>query len=200
MATTETENLALKKLSSLGKAGKKMSISDAQKWFKDAVQKSMFVSKRKGRIGCKLNKNSLVPGMMFTYIYEAKGDGTPGLPFWDMHPLVLVIGTEGKYMLGLSLHYLPTRERIALLTSLMKAVIGKSFKKRVQISYDMLKGASKYRAFKPTIKKYLVSNIKTIPILIPFDDWPYAAMLPSQKFKGASRSEVYKDSLKIMKG
>ena len=78
---TENDNIALKKLEALRKSGKNMSASQAQKWLKDVIQRSLFVSKKKGRIGGKINKNSIFPGSMVTYIYDAKTKDK--LPYWD---------------------------------------------------------------------------------------------------------------------
>lgn len=193
--TTENDNLALKKLTQLRKKGKKLSASDAQKWFKLAIEKSIFVSKKKGRVGGKLNASSLFPGAMVTYIYDAKTKDT--LPYWDKHPLILVVDKTKDGWYGINFHYLPEAQRLILLEALAKKSIGKDFKKRIEISYNILKGASKFKWYKPCFKRYLMSHVKTIPILIPFEDWHYSVLLPTQKFTGASRSQIYKDSLKI---
>jgi hypothetical protein len=192
-----SENIALQKLADLRKSGKKMSASAAQKWLKQVIQRSQFVSKTKGRIGGKINKNSLVPGVMVTYVYDAKTKDK--LPYWDKHPLIIVTDVTADGWYGINFHYLAAGQRLALLEALMVKTIGKSFKQRVAVSYDMLKGAVKYKWYRPCFKRYLGNHLKTTPILIPVADWHAAVLLPTQKFVGASRQAVYKDSLRIAK-
>jgi len=193
--TTDNQNLALDKLTQLRKSGKKMSASAAQKWLKDVIQRSLFVSKTKGRVGGKINKNSLVPGLMVTYVYDPKTKAT--LPYYDRHPLIIVTDVTKDGWYGINFHYLAAAQRLALLEALMVKTIGKSFKERVAVSYNILKGATKYKWYRPCFKRYLGNHLKTTPILIPVADWHAAVLLPTQKFVGASRQAVYKDSLRI---
>ena len=195
MVDTTTDNLALQKLSDLRKSGKKMSSSDAQKWLKDVIQRSLFVSKTKGRIGGKINKNSLVPGLMVTYVYDAKTKDK--LPYWDRHPLIIVTDVTADGWYGINFHYLAAGQRLALLEALMVKTIGKSFKERVAVSYNILKGATKYKWYRPCFKRYLGNHLKSTPVLIPVADWHAAVLLPTQKFVGASRQAIYKESLRI---
>jgi len=161
----DTENIALQKLADLRKSGKNMSASEAQKWLKQVIQRSQFVSKKKGRVGGKINKNSLVPGLMVTYVYDAKTKDK--LPYWDRHPLIIVTDVTKDGWYGINFHYLAAAQRLALLEALMVKTIGKSFKERVAVSYVA--------------------------------DWHAAVLLPTQKFVGSSRQQVYKDSLRIAK-
>jgi hypothetical protein len=62
----------------------------------------------------------------------------------------------------------------------------------------VLKNASKYRAFKPTFKKYLGSQVKSRFLEIKPVEWDIALFLPLQKFEKASMAKVHKDSLGAM--
>ena len=68
------------------------------------------------------------------------------------------------------------------------------------LSYDVLNGASKFRLFKPTIKRYLQRQVRSRFIKIASSEWDIALFLPLQKFVGASSNKVYADSRKIIRG
>ncbi len=65
---------------------------------------------------------------------------------------------------------------------------------RLLATYSLLKGASKYKYFKPCIKRYLYSQIKSKISVIRPKQWPKAVLLPTAKFVGASKSSVWKES------
>jgi hypothetical protein len=69
---------------------------------------------------------------------------------------------------------------------------------RLRLSYNILKGASKYKAYKPTIKKYLGSHVRSRFIEIKPVEWDIALFLPIQSFKKASSATVYSDAMKRM--
>ena len=193
---TEKGRIALERLRTMRVSGKKVSVSDAQKWYKQLIKTSSFHSKKKGKIGGKTNR--VRPGDFITFVYDAKGKDT--LEYWDKQPMILVVDVMSDGFRGLNFHYLPAKIRITLLEALLSKQTGKDEKARVRVSYDMLRGAGKYKFFKPTFKRYLLGHVKRPMILIPESDWLFASMLPTQRFVGASRQKVYKDSLKIAKG
>lgn len=192
----EKGRIALDKLRSMRVSGKKVSVNDAQKWYKQLLKTSAFSSKKEGKIGGKTNR--VRPGTLITFQYDAKGKDT--LKYWDKQPMILVVDVLSDGFTGLNMHYLPARQRLLLMEALLNKTVGKKEKAHVQISYDLLKGAAKYKWFKPTFKRYLVGHVKRPMILIPEEDWLYAVMLPTAKFVGASRQSVYKESIKIAKG
>lgn len=175
--------------------GKKASIMDANKWFKQAIK----TSKNKAAIGSKSNR--ILVGNMYIMGYDAKHKAT--LPYYDARPLIIPIEIYSDSILSLNLHYLPAKERLILFEALLKlkrrTLTLKGSRSRLRATYNILKSASKYRGYKACIKKHLYSHIKGQPIMIPEEDWHYAVLLPTQKFVGASRSEVYKDSLRMIR-
>lgn len=131
-------------------------------------------------------------GMMYFMIYDAKYKNE--LPYWDAVPLIIPISYTENGMIGLNLHYLAPRERLILLNKLMKLTVGKGEKARMKLSYELLTSAAKYKAFKPTIKRYLKSHVKSKFALVSEDEWEMAAALPVARFRGATKSQVYKYS------
>jgi len=65
---------------------------------------------------------------------------------------------------------------------------------KLRLSYNVLKSTSRFKAFKPTIKKYLRSQVKSRFMKIDSVEWDMALFLPLQKFQKATAQEVYKDS------
>ena len=65
---------------------------------------------------------------------------------------------------------------------------------RLKISYNILQQATKYRFFKPCIKRYLVSHVKSRFFYIEPTEWEMALFLPIDRFVGANRNRVYRDS------
>ena len=66
---------------------------------------------------------------------------------------------------------------------------------RVKMSYDILKTTSSLAEFKPCLKKYLNSQIRSKIIQIQPKEWEVALFLPTAIFKGATTEKVYGESL-----
>lgn len=141
-------------------------------------------------------------GRMCYFAYRAKGEGTKALPYYDRAPLAIIIDETADRFLSLNLHYLPPALRATLLTRLLDVINNERFDKttKLKISYALLKGVSKYRYFKPCLKQHLKSHIKSNIMIIRPSQWHLAIMLPSQKFYGASTTEVWNDSKSIYSG
>lgn len=135
-----------------------------------------------------------IGGLHFFY-YDPKGRAT--LPYYDQFPLVLVLEASGDGFLGLNLHYLPVDYRVAFLDKLMGAAVLDKNKDitRLRISYDILSASKRLKEFKPCIKKYLFSQVKSRIIAIQPNEWDVAIMLPVQQFKKATSSKVWQESL-----
>jgi hypothetical protein len=65
---------------------------------------------------------------------------------------------------------------------------------RLKISYNILQQASKYRFFNPCIKRYLISHVKSRFFYIEPTEWEMALFLPIDRFVGANKTRVYRDS------
>lgn len=139
------------------------------------------------------NPKKLIIGQMYLFIYDAKLKEI--LPYYDRHPLIFPIGMSGDQFMGINLHYLPIGARMRLMDALYDLASGEANKKTLQISYQILKGASKYRYFKPCVHSYLNHYIRSTFMIIPSDQWKKALLLPTQSFSGARVSRVYSDSV-----
>ena len=137
---------------------------------------------------------------MLLFQYDAKHKDT--LPYYDRFPLIFPINIVKGGFMGINMHYLPPQLRAQLMDQLYSISSNDRYdaKTRLNLSYDVLNGASKFRLFRPTIKRYLQRQVRSRFIKIASSEWDIALFLPLQKFVGASSNKVYADSRKIIRG
>ena len=144
-------------------------------------------------------KKRIQPGRMYLFKYDPKGKET--LPYYDTLPLVFPIETFSGGFLGVNFHYLPLPMR----AELMRALVGLQNNDdldettRLIVSYKILNSYKKFRTFRPALKKYLNSHIKTDFIRIEAHEWEIAIFLPIEKFQKATKTQVWRDSRKSLR-
>ena len=145
-------------------------------------------------------KSMVKPGMMYLFRYDPQGKKT--LSYYDTYPLVFPLKKGKGGFLGLNLHYLSPKLRGIFLTKLLRKVSNSKFDEttKLRISYNMLKGSATYKEFKPCIKLYLTSRIRSKFLKIDSSEWEMAAVLPLDSFQKKSSSSVWARSLGIIKG
>jgi hypothetical protein len=144
-----------------------------------------------------LSENSI--GKMYMFSYDPKHKET--LPYYDNYPLIFPVEYYGDSFLGINLHYLPPALRAKLMDALMATINNKKYDKttKLVLSYQILKGASKFKYFEPCLKKYLFSHVKSPFVYIAPNEWNIALMLPTERFVGASKTQVFKDSTSVVR-
>jgi hypothetical protein len=144
-------------------------------------------------------RNRTAVGKMYMYFYDPKTKDT--LPYYDRFPLTVIIGPAPKGFYGLNLHYLPLDIRAKFLDALLDTLTNERYDDttKFRISYDMLQRASKLRAFKPCLKRYLSSHVRSRFAMVQPPEWEIATFLPTADFEKASLTTVYKDSRKKMR-
>lgn len=134
-------------------------------------------------------------GCMLFFGYDPKGKNE--LPFWDEYPLVILLEKKGNSILGLNLHYLRPSDRATFLNQLIRLVDNPEYHRNppsyINATYNKLK-ESKY--LRRCIRRYSLSNIKTNVNVIPSNEWKIVTFLPIDRFKGASRQQVWRQSAK----
>ena len=137
-------------------------------------------------------------GHMYHFFYDPKTKQT--LPYYDRFPLIFMVGPAKGGFYGINLHYLPPKLRATLMDNLYNVVSNKRYDEntKLRISYDILKGASKYRFFKPTFKHYLTENVNSQFLKIDSAEWDIALFLPTERFEKANKSRVFADSRKAV--
>tara|TARA_R110000803_G_scaffold26996_2_gene63314 strand:+ start:301 stop:885 length:585 start_codon:yes stop_codon:yes gene_type:complete len=166
-------------------------------WFRKKAQQMRSVNRNALMKAepVKLNNRQII-GSMQMFFYDPKGKKE--LPYYDAFPLVIVIGPATKGFMGLNLHYLPPLLRAKMLDGLLDITSNQKYddNTRFELSYTLLKRAAKYKYFKPCIKHYLTSHVRSRFATVPAPEWEIAAFLPTADFQGASNSQVYADSRK----
>lgn len=169
----------------------------ARTWFRNYA--GNLVDPRRNRILARGHGvQSARPGFMYMFWYDPKWKDT--LPFYDQFPLIFVIDHREDGFLGINLHYLPWLGRAKLMDALMSLKSDDRFDAatKLQISYNILKGVSKFAMFQPCVKRYLTSHIKSALVEVPASDWDIAAFLPIAKWTKSSQSNVYKASISAL--
>ena len=130
-------------------------------------------------------------GKLNMFMYDPKFKKT--LPYYDTFPLVLPLEVYSDGFLGINFHYLPIPLRIKLLDRLVDYSNNTEFDytTRLIVDYSKLKGI---RLIKPTLHRYLAGQTKSQCRRIDADEFTIATLLPVQRFKKASASEVWKES------
>jgi len=145
-------------------------------------------------------RSAILPGFMYMFGYDAKHKDT--LPYYDRFPLIFPFQVTADHFMRINLHYLPLQYRARLMDALYSITTNKKFdeKTRLRISYDLLNSSAKYRYFEPCVKKYLKSQLKTRFLLVPSAEWDIALFLPTERFAKASKTQVWADSKKMIRG
>jgi hypothetical protein len=104
---------------------------------------------------------------------------------------------ESDGFIGLNLHYLPIRYRINFMKKLLPLAIynDEDEIKRIRITYPILDSSKRYKEFRPCIKKYLYSHVKSRILAVEPQEWDIALYLPIQQFRKQTVSTVWQESV-----
>ena len=122
-------------------------------------------------------------GKMYFYSYNPKWKDK--LPWYDTFPLVFPIERYPDGFLGLNFHYLAPKFRAILLDRVTAKVGG---------GLINWKKISKIREIAPTVKRYRFDHIMKKVVPIEENEQEIAIFLPTERFKKASRTQVWADS------
>jgi hypothetical protein len=171
---------------------------DSRTWFRNAALAIQSVNKNKmmndpGSLQKIITRKDI--GKMFMFFYDPKHKAT--LPYYDIFPLIFPIEFYDDGFLGINLHYLPPILRAKLMDALYNTVSNRKYDEttKLTISYQILNSASRYRYFKPCVKRYLYSHVGSNYLNVIPRMWDAALMLPSSRFKKKSKENVWKDSV-----
>lgn len=139
-------------------------------------------------------------GNMYTFYYDPKYKEE--LPYYDRVPLIFPINKAKGGFLGINFHYLPFKLRAKLMDALYDTVTNEKYDEttKLKISYKILNGVTKYKEFKPCIKHYLATHVRSRFIHIHPTEWDMAIFLDIARFQKATQTQVWEDSKKIIRG
>jgi hypothetical protein len=175
--------------------------STARLWFRDKaksagkVSESRILRDDKDRL-----KNRTAIGKMYFFMYEAKHKDT--LPYYDKFPLIFPVGKVDGGFFGINFHYLPLPLRAQLMDALYDVSNNDRYddSTKLKISYSILKSAEQFKLFKPAFKRYLTKQVRSRFVEIHSTEWDIALFLQVEQFVGASKTKVWADSRKIIRG
>jgi len=170
----------------------------AREWFRSAAE-SLY-QRRVSADTILKDETRLVQNITYGYMYGFSYDPKwkKELPYYDQFPLIFPVELQENGFMGINFHYLPHVLRAKLMDALYTTVNNRKYddSTRVRISYDVLKNVSKFRMFKPTLKKYLRNHIRSNFLQISSKEWDIALFLPTENFKKATKEKVWIESRK----
>ena len=145
-----------------------------------------------------LQASDVFIGKLAFYFYDPKWKKE--LPHYDRFPLLIPFDITKDGFYGYNLHYLPPRYRIAILEKLLEFTNNDRFDvtTKLKLSYQYLKGVSKYKELQPCIKRYLASHVRSKFVIVQSYDWHIACLLPVERFEKESKGIVWRKSLEKM--
>ena len=141
--------------------------------------------------------NQILPGFMYLFGYDPKTKEK--LPYYDNFPLVLPFRKIPGGFIGLNFHYIPYIIRIRMLQQLDQYASDDTMseKTRVRLTWNLISGSSRLKPLHPCVKHYLLDQVQTRFMIIPYNDWVIASQLPVDSFVGARRDQVFRDSRRM---
>ena len=168
-------------------------------WYRDTANKFRTVNEKNLMKGDtdRLRSQPKI-GHMYMFYYDAKHIET--LPYFDRFPMIFPYKKVKGGFMGINLHYLPHILRAKLMDSLYDISSNDLYDEttKLRMSYNILSSASKYKWFKPCIKHYLTTQVRSRFLYVYPAEWDIALFLPLERFSGASKSKVWSDSKKLI--
>lgn len=145
-----------------------------------------------------LPANSGQPGFLYFFIY-ASPVGMKRLRYYDEFPFVLILDKQPDSYLGLNFHYLDYDWRARFFDALWPLRDGDPGKMNdqlieLQATYDLLVSSTKYKMFRPCIKRYKISRIGSPLLQVGASEWDCALFLPVESFAKKDMNRVWRES------
>lgn len=175
---------------------------ESRKWFQDKVRSL------KGNINAAqflkdphfVRKTTFRIGFMYHFLYDPKYK--EALPYWDRFPLIIAVGPAQDGFYGINLHYIHPVARARMMDRLYDTVNNEKWDEttRMRINYNILSSISSLRYFRPAFKHYLFDHIESRIMMVPSSEWEIAMYLPTEKFRGAPATKVWRETKKAVTG
>jgi hypothetical protein len=138
-------------------------------------------------------------GRMYLFMYDPKMK--EDLPYYDRFPLIFPFRRVQGGFYGINLHYLPHILRARLMDNLYSLANNKANDDttKLRLSYQLLNASAKYRFFQPCVKHYLNNHVKSRFLWVPSQQWETALFLPLERFVGATKQQVWRDSRRMVR-
>lgn len=145
------------------------------------------------------DRQKFLMGGLYYFYYDPKTKND--LPYYDRFPLVMPLKRESDGFIGLNFHYLPLRYRINFMRKLMPLALYNEDDeiRRIRVTYPILNASSRFKEFRPCIKKYLYNHIKSRILSVEPQEWDIALHLPIHQFRKAPVKDVWQESVEQIK-
>jgi hypothetical protein len=122
-------------------------------------------------------------GRMFFFRYDPLTKER--LSQWDEFPLVIPTTVTGDGFTGINFHFLPPQSRLAILGNLYMFLNNDKYddSTRFVMSYDLLKGMSKFSGIQQCMRRYLYDQMLSPIIYIEPNYWETAIFLPVENMR-----------------
>lgn len=142
-------------------------------------------------------KHPLELGWFFTFAYNPKTKEK--LPYYDRYPLTMTLARHTDGFIGLNMHYLKPIDRAYFMDRLynFEAIDPRYDTTKINITYEQLRASKRLQYYRPCIKKYLWTRIHSFFAPIYPAEWDVMLFLPTEKFIGAHKDDVWDDSRKL---
>jgi hypothetical protein len=173
----------------------------ANQWLTEQAQGVRTVSNPKTLVTTQSDRlvTAISVGRMYLFMYDPKMK--EDLPYYDRFPLIFPFRRVQGGFYGINLHYLPHILRARLMDNLYSLANNKANDDttKLRLSYQLLNASAKYRFFQPCVKHYLNNHVKSRFLWVPSQQWETALFLPLERFVGATKQQVWRDSRRMVR-
>jgi hypothetical protein len=174
---------------------------ESRDWFRETARKINRVNESS------LMKNETdrltgrqIIGSMYMFYYDPKY--ADELPYYDRFPLIFPYAKAEGGFYGINLHYLPLQYRAKLMDGLYEYANNTRYDEstKLKMNYQLLSRAAKLRFFAPCVKRYLSDHVVSRFMYIYPSEWDIALFLPTERFAKKTKSQVWADSKRMLRG
>ncbi len=197
MATSKTLQIYQDLLKLTGDS--KTETANSVQWLTQQANRSVAQMSPSRVIGNQQNQlvNQITVGHMYLFAYDPKTKDD--LPYYDKFPLIFPFSRVDGGFYGINMHYLPPLLRAKLMDSLYSlAVSSTDDNQKLRLSYQILNSASQFKYFKPCVKHYLNSHVKSRFLWVPSQSWDRVLFLPLERFAKSNKQRVWRDSRRMV--
>lgn len=169
----------------------------AAKWFGNSI-KTLAKKIPDGMVDVRYMGGAPPVGEIALFRYDPKHKDT--LPYYDEHPLILVVDFTANDFWGINLHYIPPEMRKKFIDQLYELKMKHMDDHRgyIKKATPLLNALGNSDLFSHCFKQYKVKgHVKSKFAIIKPSYWKVVSRLPLQQFKKKDQSVVWQDAKRL---